>query len=548
MNLNPWQSILVSAEEMRELDRRTIALGTPGFTLMQRAAQGAVDGLLAMLPKRPWRALVVCGKGNNGGDGFLVAHLLRQHGWSVTVLLVGNSADVKGDALLALQTFRRGRGRVLEVTGSTLRREESVAFSRADILIDALFGTGLNAPVTGLPAAVIACLNSSGRPVYSLDIPSGLDANRGVPLGVAVRAKATFTFGFPKIGQVVHPGYELCGDLRVVDIGIDPRALADVRPRTRQVDADHAFEAAPHRDADAHKGRTGHVAIVAGSIGHTGAALLAAHAACRSGAGLTTLAGPRSLNTIFSLGRPEVMTWPLADSAGFVRFDPESLRALVDGKNAVVTGPGLGTHAGAARTVRFLVENSKAPIVLDADALTIAAKDASLLRRAGVPVVLTPHPGEMARLAGCTVPDVQNDRLGVARQFARAHNVVVVLKGSRTVVAAPDGEVWINPTGNSGMASGGMGDVLAGIVGGFLAQGRGAVDAATAAVYLHGEIADHLARVRGPIGFLAGDIAEGLPSARARLVERMVAAPEEIAPLEAKRRASTKPAPRRKKK
>jgi len=354
-------------------------------------------------------------------------------------------------------------------------------------------------------------INLCGRPVFAVDIPSGLGADSGEPLGVAVQAEATATFAYPKLGQVIFPGARYVGDLAVVDIGIAAEAIAAVAPQVHLTLRDDAAVLVPIREPEAHKGSAGHALIFAGSRGHTGAARMAGRAALRCGAGLATLAGPASLNPIFSQGCDELMTAPLADTDGFVDCDEIAIRSLLSGKSAVVVGPGIGTHDAAAALVRLLLRDVRVPLLLDADALTCVADDTSVLTRAACPLVLTPHPGEMARLIGSDAATVQSDRIGIARSFAAAHGCVLLLKGARTVIASPDGEIWINPTGNPGMASGGMGDVLSGMIGALLAQGLGVAEAARLGAFLHGAAADSVAAARGEIGMLASDVIEALP-------------------------------------
>jgi NAD(P)H-hydrate epimerase len=504
---------------MRRLDELTIQqYGTPGHTLMQRAGAGASEVLLARFPReRRKHVLVVAGKGNNGGDGFVMARLLRRKGVRVVVALLGKQAEVRGDAARALVALRRTAVPLVEVTSDRDLTKLARLVQDATLLVDALFGTGLNAPVEGRYAEAIHLMNASGLPIFAVDIPSGLDADRGTPMGVAIRAAATATFGFAKIGQVTYPGVEYVGALQVVDIGIAPQAIESVHPLAHYLDAGEVASLVPQRGANTHKGTYGHVLIIAGSRGHTGAAVLAAHAACRAGAGLTTLAGPASLNSIYCSGAPEVMTAALADSDGVLRFDEHAVRALLEGKNAIVIGPGMGTHDDAVQLVRFLLRETTLRIVVDADALTCLARDPSMLQRMRAQVLITPHPGEMARLLGTDVPSVQADRVATACAFATQHHCVVLLKGARTVIADPDGTVWINSTGNPGMASGGMGDALSGILGGLLAQGLSVTDAACLGAYLHGEVADHVAATDGQIGLLASDVIAGVPGGIQRL-------------------------------
>ncbi len=509
---------LVSADEQRTLDAATIAAGTPGHVLMERAGAGAVRVILECFPRlrrTGRRVLVVAGTGNNGGDGLVIARLLAKRGAVVEVAILGAAAALRGDAERNLGAYRRLRKPLFEVVDGAGVARVAAAGARADLIVDALFGTGLNRSVQGLAAQLIEAVNACGTPVLAVDIPSGLDADTGQVLGAAIQAQATATFGFAKLGQLQHPGVRHCGALAVVDIGLAAAALA-APPCAALLDAAGAAALLPQRDAEAHKGTCGHVLVLAGSFGHTGAAQLATRAAGRAGAGLVTVVAPASLYPVYAAGVREAMTEALPDDDGRIRFDPVRLAALAAGKAAIVVGPGLGTHTGAAETVRWLLAEARVPLLLDADALTLVAANLAALRGARAPLVLTPHPGEMGRLAGIDTAAVQADRVGVARRFASAHGCVLVLKGARTVIAAPDGFVWINPTGNPGMASGGMGDVLAGAIGALLAQGLTTSAAASVGAYVHGAAGD-AAAADGEIGLLAGDVAEALRPALHRL-------------------------------
>ncbi|MDX2167566.1 MAG: NAD(P)H-hydrate dehydratase [Deltaproteobacteria bacterium] len=506
---------LVTAAEMRALDAATIAAGTPGHVLMERAGQGAVRVLLDCFPRlrrKRRRLLVVAGKGNNGGDGLVIARLLKAKGLVVEVALLAAPDEVGGDAARNLRAWQRGRGRILEVRDAAGVAALAERVERAELIVDAIFGTGLNSPVRGVAADVIALLNASGVPIFAVDIPSGLDADSGQPLGSCIEAEATATFGFAKLGQVIHPGVRLCGRLAVVDIGLDADAIAAAPPRAALLEPANVAPLVPVRERDAHKGDAGHVLILAGSFGKTGAAQLATRAAVRSGAGLTTVVAPLSLYPIYAGGVLEAMTEALPDDGGAIRFAPDRLASLIEGKRAVVIGPGLGTHEGAARTLAWLLAEARVPLVIDADGLTLAAGQLEALRASQAPTVLTPHPGEMARLLGSDTAAVQRDRAGCARRFAAAHGCTLVLKGAHSLIAAADGALWVNPTGNPGMASGGMGDVLAGIVGALLAQGLEPSEAARLGVYVHGLAADRAA-ANGEIGIVASDLIAGLPSA-----------------------------------
>jgi NAD(P)H-hydrate epimerase len=504
---------IVSAEEMRDLDRLTIEGGTPGHVLMERAGNGATKVLLDLFPhmrRKGRRALICAGKGNNGGDGFVMARLLRNRGARTDVVLFGRADEVKGDAARNLRSYRRGRTVIHEVTGTEELDALVDCLQRADVIIDAIFGTGLSSEVRGVQAAAIDLINTAGVPVFAVDIPSGLHADTGLPLGTAIQAEATATFGFAKIGQVLYPGATNCGELAVVDIGISSPATAARPPTTWLLDRDEAARLVPARRPDAHKGDCGHLLVVAGSFGKTGAAQLVTRAALRVGAGLVTLVGPSSLYPVYASGVLEAMTEVLPDRDGRILFDAQRLEELAAGKSAVVIGPGIGTHEEARQVVGWLLGNLSVPLVLDADALTCVADDISSLSATKAPTVLTPHPGEMARLLGADTPGVQADRVGVARRFAASHRCVLILKGARTVVAEPSSHAWINPTGNPGMASGGMGDVLCGVVGGLVAQGLTAAEAARLGVYLHGASADRAAMEGGEIGLVASDVIAGL--------------------------------------
>jgi len=509
--------IAVTAAEMRALDRWTIEHGTPGHVLMERAGAGATKVLRERLHRPRAPVVIVAGRGNNGGDGFVIARHLKRARIPVEVWLLGRPEDVRGDAARALAAWKRARGAIHLLTEAELERLRA-RLARAAAVVDALFGTGLNAPVEGLAAAVVDAINGSDAPVLAVDIASGLSADTGMPLGVAVRATLTATFALPKIGQLVYPGVEHGGLLAVVDIGIPPEAIAAVNPRASLLEAEEVGALLPPRRRDANKGTFGHVLVLAASRGKTGAGILAAEGAARAGAGLTTLAVPATLQSAFEARVLEAMTAALPDTGdgAAAAGDGHALGELLAGRAAVVCGPGLGQAAPTRALVAEVVRRAAAPLVLDADGLNNVAGTALLSERAG-PTVLTPHPGEMARLVGGDVPSVQRDRLGAARALARSSGAVVVLKGAHTIVAAPDGTAAISPTGNPGMASGGTGDVLAGVVGAFLAQGLAPFDAAALGVFVHGAAGDAVAARQGEVGLLARDILAELPSAIARL-------------------------------
>ena len=510
--------IAVTAAEMRALDRWTIEHGAPGRKLMERAGAGAARVLRERLRAPRGPTVIVCGRGNNGGDGFVIARHLRRARVAVEVWLAARPEEVRGDAADALAAWRKSRGVVHELTSADHIPSLAARLAKAAVVVDALFGTGLNAPVTGLPAAVIEAINACGAPVFAVDIASGLSADTGAPLGVAVRATITATFAFPKVGQLVYPGVENTGLLAVVDIGIPPAAVAAVRPRISLLEADEVGRLLPPRSPNAHKGSFGHVLVIAGSRGKTGAALLAAGGAVRAGAGLTTLAVPSTLQPILEGHVREAMTLGLPDTgAGAAALgDGRVVDAALAARTAIVCGPGVGQDEATRALVTHIARTAAIPLVLDADGLNLVA-GTDVLRQRRAPTIVTPHPGEMARLLGTDTTEVQQDRVGAARELAATQQVVVVLKGAHTIVAAPDGGAAISPTGNPGMASGGTGDVLAGVIGALTAQRLAAFDAAVLGVFAHGAAGDTVAARRGEVGLAAGDIIEELPLTLARL-------------------------------
>jgi ADP-dependent NAD(P)H-hydrate dehydratase / NAD(P)H-hydrate epimerase len=506
---------VLTAAEMRELDARAIGiLGIPGPRLMEAAGTGAARIIAARWrPLRGRSVVVLCGKGNNGGDGFVVARRLRAAGARVRVLLLAHRPEVRGDAAAALA---RWRGPVDEVTSAAALATVERALAGADLVVDALLGTGLEGPARGLVGEVIARLERRGppAPVISLDLPSGLSADRGALLGPTVRATLTTTFAGYKRSLLLQPAAERAGEIVVVPIGIPPAEVArDVRTfLLEESDARAGF--AP-RPADAHKGVYGHLLVVAGSRGKSGAAALAARAALRSGAGLVTAATTASQQPVVAALGMEHMTEALEEipPGSLARAAKGRVLELAAAMDAVALGPGISLAEETQALARDLVAAVARPMVVDADALTALAGHLDILKGAAGPRLLTPHPGEMARMLGVTIGEVQADRLDRARDFAVTFGAWVALKGAGTVVAAPDGRAWINPTGNPGMAKGGSGDVLTGMAGAFLARGLAPLAALQAAVYLHGLAGDIARDARGEEGMLAGDIVEAIPRA-----------------------------------
>ncbi|HEY8515761.1 MAG TPA: NAD(P)H-hydrate dehydratase [Candidatus Binatia bacterium] len=533
--------MLVTAAQMRELDRRTIELGTPGEVLMERAGAGIAAALLRRHRAACARGVVVVsGRGNNGGDGFVVARLLKKRGHRCEVVLLGRLEELEGDARLNAERWTKMRGRTVEL--ETLDEHGAAELerrlSRAGVVVDGIFGTGLARPVEGLAAQVVEVIERAARGeaspdarpargergagretstrgarrtrpvVVAIDLPSGLDADSGEALGVAVRADLTVTLGALKPGLVAPAGRVWAGEVELVDIGLAPEAIEAVGPYGEIGDAAMLAPLLPPRHASSHKGTHGHLLVVAGSRGKTGAAILCGRGALRGGAGLVTVACTDEVLPIIASSTPELMTEP------YGRFSADEWRARLDGKAAVAVGPGLGTSDAAVELVRWLVREAGVPLVVDADGLNALARDTSVLREAKHGVVLTPHPGEMARLVGSSTKDVQARRIEVARTLARDTGAVVVLKGSGTITAAPDGRWTLNTSGNPILGTGGTGDVLAGLLGSLLAQHLEPYDAARLAVFLHGAAGDRLAERLGDAGLLASELADELPLVR----------------------------------
>jgi NAD(P)H-hydrate epimerase len=512
---------IVTAEEMRRLDADAqTTYGIPVTVLMEQAGMGVVREMERRFGDPAGRVIVVlAGKGHNGGDGLVAARHLIQRGAYVRVFLTFPADASRGEARVQTQIARNVGAQLLDPSGYDRARFRA-ALQEADLVIDALVGTGLSAPISGLAAELIADLNASDKPVIAVDIPSGISADTGEALGAAVRAALTVTFALPKRGHFLPPGSDHTGELRVVDIGIPRRAVERAALPLSVFTKKDATAVVPTRPREGHKGTFGHVLVVAGSVGKSGAAILASRAALRAGAGLTTLACPESVLRAGEDKPAEIMTLPLPES-GEHALSARSLDLLfAASKQATVAaiGPGLSTLPDTQAAIRELVTRLSLPMVIDADGLNALADHLEPLKRPHPPMILTPHPGEMGRLTRLGSREVQRRRIDLAIEFAKTHQVVLVLKGARTVVASPDGRATLNPTGNSGMATAGTGDVLTGMIAALLAQGLAPADAARLGVYLHGAAGDLIAGERGERGMMAGDVIDRIPSALHHLV------------------------------
>jgi NAD(P)H-hydrate epimerase len=503
---------------MRAADRRAIRAGVSAQRLMENAAAGLVQ---AVLESRPgWRRLVVaCGPGNNGGDGLAAARMLARDGLSVSVFTLKDSDSYRGAAAVNARRARESGLTFARIAGESGLRAFRRALDDADGIVDALFGTGLSRPLSGAAASAVSAMERSGRGVASADVPSGLSSDTAELLGPCVRADLTAAFGAAKHCHVFHPARSMCGDLRVVPIGIPARLLASPRHPLWLVEEADVRGRLPRRAGDSHKGDFGRVAIVAGSRGKAGAAVLAARGALRAGAGLVTIFCPASLEPTVVAALPEAMTRGLPERDGeLAREAGEELPGALEGFDAVAAGPGLGSGKAIAPLLRELLKLPM-PLVCDADALNAMPRRPGVWAGRRAATVLTPHPGEAGRLLGVPTKQIQRDRVAAATRLARRSGAVVVLKGASTLIADPSGAVRVNPTGTPLMASAGAGDVLTGAVAALLGGGLRAVEAAYCAAFLHGSAGELLAASLGDAGLLAHELADAIPLARDGLRE-----------------------------
>jgi NAD(P)H-hydrate epimerase len=504
---------LVTAEQMRGLDNAAIhEFKIPSLELMENAGHGTVEVMLEMFGDPLGKtAAIFVGPGNNGGDGLVIARLLASRLARPVVFLLLPPEELKRDSSHNYTKLQGLPVKIIEIKNETDLKQIPKILDQCWTVVDSIFGTGLTREVSGTFSAAIACINAASCPVVSVDIASGLNSDSGLIMGNCVRADITVTFGQAKIGQVINPGREYTGFLEVVDIGIPGEAVAAADLRLELIDSS-VGQWLPPREPSAHKGMYGHLLIAAGSTGKTGAAILCGLGALKVGTGLVSLCIPYDLNHIIETSLWEAMTIPLQSAAhGFFSIEDHKVihDALLD-KQAIVIGPGIGTAEETVELLFNLYSETETPMLVDADGLNILAQDTSLIKNAPGPRILTPHPGEMSRLSGLTTKEIQSNRIAVTRDFAVSHNVHVVLKGADTLVCDPDGNLAINPSGNPGMACGGMGDVLSGVIGGFLAQGLSAWEAACLGVYSHGLAGDWLAE-ESSVGYLASEVAHELP-------------------------------------
>lgn len=529
----------LTAAEMREVDRLTTErYGIPSLQLMENAGtrffefvRGSYGDIAAS------QTAVLCGKGNNGGDGFVAARLLQEAGLKPDVYVFAEQKTIRGDAAENFARLTKSGARIREITSGSQWERARGDIARCRLIVDALLGTGLKGKVEGLLASVIEDVNKISRNATSLhpeavlavDTPSGLPSDGEPAQGPVIRARATVTFTAPKSGQLVSRDSACCGKLYVRDIG-SPRELMDELGQSKVHWLEpQEFRQLPFvRQVDSHKGRFGHVLLIAGSLGKSGAAILAGRGALRAGAGLVTVATADAVLPIVAAAQAELMTEPLVSTRmgtiSSANSNASRLRAITQGKSLLAIGPGIGTHKETQKLVTSLVRQTHLPVILDADGLNAFAGHVDDLTKRKTPhLVVTPHPGEMARLLGVSNETVQADRLGIALKAMRTWKAHVVLKGFHTILATPDGRAFVNTTGNPGMAKGGSGDVLTGILAGMISQfGVQYWEAALAlGIYLHGRAGDESTAQRQEASLLAGEIADSLPTTYHRLLTEL---------------------------
>ncbi len=507
---------IATAKEMQQIDRTTIeTYGVAGTVLMERAGLSVVAKINDLYPDR--KVLVLCGGGNNGGDGFVIARILHNQGTEVEVYLAVRPGSLKGDAKINYDAARKFGVRIRPVHYFLAR--QALRTPGNSLIVDALMGTGLNKDVRAPLSDIISKVNRMSFPVISVDMPSGISSDTGQVMGCAIKAKCTVTFGLPKRGHYLFPGAEHAGQLFVEEIGFPRRLLESDKIRINLLQKEDILPLLPPRPGYSHKGTYGHVLIVAGSKGKTGAALMAAKACLRTGAGLVTIGIPGTLVNAFQSRVTEEMILPLPDKGnGTLSLDAadEVMSFMKKRGNVLAIGPGLSVDRELSKLVIRLVKESASPMVLDADGLNAIAGRTGVLKKCRAPIILTPHPGEMSRLlssqeGGAGRDEIEKDRISVALRFAKKTGTCLVLKGSPTVTALPDGRVFINSSGNPGMATAGTGDVLTGMIAAFLAQGLSPGDASGIGVFIHGLAGDIAAETKGQMSLIASDILSVIP-------------------------------------
>jgi hydroxyethylthiazole kinase-like uncharacterized protein yjeF len=511
---------LVTNAEMKKIDTWAMnELGIPSAVLMENAGRGCVDVLDNYFPLEDLRVLIICGKGNNGGDGFVIGRHLHNRGALVKIVLLGKVNELKGDALLNFDLAKKAKLDIYPTARFGNLDNVHRAFSPR-VIVDGIFGTGFSGMPKGIHHQAIELINSTEAFVLSIDIPSGVNGDDGQFKKTCVIADATATMCLPKRGNYLFPGRAFCGDLYTIDIGIPYSLIDNEFPRV--IEYDDILSLIPYRPPDGNKGTFGNVLVVAGARGFSGAAALASQSALKVGAGLVRLAAPRGIMDALESRLLEVVKVPLAQTADET-ISPKAagqLLHLAKISETVVLGPGITTHPETAEFLRRILPEITVPLIIDADAINILAQNPGTFKKIKAPFILTPHPGELARLVKTTPREINRRRIELATTYAKRFDCILVLKGAPTVIAAPDGTTYVNPTGNSGLASAGSGDVLVGMISGLLAQGQTLLDAAITGVFLHGLCADRAMDERNEYTLMAGDLIDYLPKAMNFLLRR----------------------------
>lgn len=498
---------VMSPERMARYDSEAInSWGIPSSVLMENAGRTTFRLMKEIYLKGNERIVVVAGKGNNGGDGFVIARYAKLSGYDTKVMLLGKRESLKGDALLNMKLYEKIGGKVIEIERECdLQLDE---LKKADIIVDAIFGTGLMREVKGVELHAIEAINSSGKKVISVDIPSGLNGKTGKPSPVCVKADHTFTFAYPKIGHLIYPGAKYTGRITVIDISIPSHLEEELGYDAILVEGSLIRRILKTREPESHKGNFGHALVIAGSKGKTGAAYMASVSALKIGAGLVTLAIPESLNQIMEMKTTEVMTFPCPDR-GKGHFTLDSLDLLKDfasDKDVIMLGPGLSLEEEALEFARRIFLETEKPFVIDADGINAFKGKTELLKRGSKRTVLTPHPGELARILGRTPKEINERRIESGLEFVREHGLILVLKGARTLIFSEEGDVYINPTGNPSLAKGGSGDILTGFIGGLISQGYSLLESSIFGTFIHGYLADMHVEKYSEMDLLATDL------------------------------------------
>jgi len=500
---------IVTAKEMSAMDKYSIEqLHIPGIILMENAGTGIVKTALSILIHPEEKYIhIYCGAGNNGGDGFVAARHFLNFGAKVDVFVLSSREQIKGDALTNLT--------ILENTGHKINFIDKVLETKTpDLIIDAMLGTGVKGSLKGVFADCVKHINSLNCPVLAVDIPTGVNADTGAIDDPAIIATHTATMALPKRGLLFSPGREHVGQLNVIDIGMPPKVIDIKNPDVWRLEEEDIASLLPNRSPDTYKNKCGTVAVIAGSIGFTGAAALTSEAVLRAGAGLCYLCIPKSLNNIIETKLTEVITWPIEDNGGgILQMNNNDLIKNINNQDVVAIGPGIGRHKKTEELIFHLLHVLNKPMVLDADGLNICADNIQAVKNYKGEMILTPHPGELSRLTGLPVKEIMTNPVEITQKFSGAWNKILVLKGSPSLIGFPDKRIFINPTGNAGMATAGSGDVLTGMIAGLMAQGLSAENAALAGVYLHGMAGDIAKNSFGELGMVAGDILNAVPEA-----------------------------------